>query len=211
MEHPQQLEFLWEENAPAPAPAPKAPQQPASPSPRRHPRVYDRAAREALQARLRTASGLRVHLRINDNASTVMSVRAVQDGLRLSLHHMFLAASPEVIAALGAWLQNPRRRRPGRVIDEFIEARRHEMQPGRKRRVTLDTEGANHDLVVLFTAVNEQHFGGTITARVTWGRMPTILPKRRRSIRFGSYNPGQNLIRIHPLLDQEFVPRYFVR
>ena len=35
--------------------------------------------------------------------------------------------------------------------------------------------------------------------------------RRRRSIRFGSYSPGPRLIRIHPLLDQDFVPRYFVR
>jgi predicted metal-dependent hydrolase len=35
--------------------------------------------------------------------------------------------------------------------------------------------------------------------------------RRRRSIRFGSYVPQEDLIRIHPLLDQPFVPEYFVR
>ena len=34
---------------------------------------------------------------------------------------------------------------------------------------------------------------------------------RRRSIRFGSYSAQENVIRIHPLLDQDFVPQYFIR
>ena len=39
--------------------------------------------------------------------------------------------------------------------------------------------------------------------------MPT--QRRRRSIRFGSYTPVDELIRIHPYLDQAFVPEFFVR
>ena len=54
------------------------------------------------------------------------------------------------------------------------------------------------------------HFANGVTAAITWGRMP-ILGKRRRAIRFGAYFSRGNIIRIHPLLDQAFVPEYFVR
>jgi predicted metal-dependent hydrolase len=33
---------------------------------------------------------------------------------------------------------------------------------------------------------------------------------RRRSIKLGSYHASERLIRIHPALDQPFVPEYFI-
>src|SRR5690606_25166299 len=78
-----------------------------------------------------------------------------------------------------------------------------------RREGRLVTEGLFHDLQRLYNEVNRLHFGNEVRARITWGRMPPS--RRRRSIRFGSYTVEDNLIRIHPLLDQDFVPRYFVR
>ena len=64
----------------------------------------------------------------------------------------------------------------------------------------------------MFDTLNEQEFDGKVKARITWGRMPSRKSRRmRRSIRFGSYMRSQDIIRIHPLLDQQFVPDYFVR
>lgn len=66
-----------------------------------------------------------------------------------------------------------------------------------------------HDLGRYFNELNAAHFDNSVTAAITWGRRPS--PGRRRSIRFGSYTASDHIIRIHPLLDQEFVPEYFVR
>ncbi|MFB6373046.1 MAG: hypothetical protein ABEN55_08015, partial [Bradymonadaceae bacterium] len=41
---------------------------------------------------------------------------------------------------------------------------------------------------------------------ITWGRDG----RGTKSIRFGSFDFDQRLIRVHPALDQEWVPRYFV-
>jgi predicted metal-dependent hydrolase len=57
--------------------------------------------------------------------------------------------------------------------------------------------------------LNREFFEDSVSAHITWGRMPSA--RRRRSIRFGSYSAEEDLIRIHPLLDQGFVPAFFVR
>ena len=53
-----------------------------------------------------------------------------------------------------------------------------------------------------------QHFGDALDARIGWGRR--IRGGRRHSIKMGVYLHDQKLIRIHPNLDDERVPRYFV-
>ena len=48
-----------------------------------------------------------------------------------------------------------------------------------------------------------------IDAAITWGAR-TGRPRRRNSIKMGSYSVEDRLIRIHRSLDREFVPRFFV-
>ena len=58
-------------------------------------------------------------------------------------------------------------------------------------------------------SVSADRFGGTLLPPITWGRWST-LRGRRRTIRLGSYDHREGLIRIHPALDQEWVPRELV-
>ena len=44
---------------------------------------------------------------------------------------------------------------------------------------------------------------------ITWGRRG---PRRvRHTLQLGSFDPEQKLVRVHPVLDQEAVPSFFVR
>lgn len=164
----------------------------------------------ALKRALERLTGHRVDLTVTDNTSTMMTVQRDKEngGLRLRIHRMFLEAEPQVIRALGDWVRRPRSGESGAVIDEFIRQHRHLIRR-RRRRNHLLTEGLCHDLREMFDSLNRKFFGGAVTAKITWGRMPPS--RRRRSIRFGSYTAEDHLIRVHPLLDQEFVPDYFVR
>src|SRR6185503_16682465 len=48
-------------------------------------------------------------------------------------------------------------------------------------------------------------------ALITWGkRSPSKRQQPRRSIKLGSYSAIERLIRVHPVLDKPWVPRYFV-
>ncbi len=57
----------------------------------------------------------------------------------------------------------------------------------------------------MFDRLNAEYFAGKLDARIEWGR--EVKTPNRRSFRFGSYDAAKNLIRIHPRLDQEFVPQ----
>jgi len=166
-----------------------------------------------LHTALERRSGLQLDLTLTDNTHNVLSVRPnrVSGRVTVRLHHMFLAADARVLDALAAWISRPKARQAGEVLDAFIRENRHRIRqaPRRPRGVRVRTRGQCFDLKQLFEDVNQRHFQGSIEAAITWGQMPTV--RRRRSIRFGSYSHELKLIRIHPLLDQPFVPRYFVR
>ncbi|MDZ4857718.1 MAG: hypothetical protein SGI88_01950 [Candidatus Hydrogenedentes bacterium] len=166
-----------------------------------------------LERELESLSGIRVKLHVTDNTRTVMSMTPGRTfkGKRVRLHHMFLDADNDVVRAVAAWIRHPRASGATPVLDAFIRDNRHRMRKRTGRAIAIETEGAHHNLQELFDAVNRQHFKGTITAAITWGRAGFSPRRYQRSIRFGSYTVDINLIRIHPSLDQAFVPAYFVR
>src|SRR4030095_5647997 len=56
---------------------------------------------------------------------------------------------------------------------------------------------------------NARYFENRIEASITWGQR-TGRPRRRNSIKMGSYSVEDRLLRIHRSLDRAFVPRFFV-
>jgi len=170
-------------------------------------------AAEALRSELIRRTGLRVALTVTNNHSRMLSFKhdEAKSLVRVRLHHMFLSAGPEVIKALAHWINHPRSKKMGALIDQFIRENHDQILTPRKRKLQLEARGIFFDLAALSDELNRQYFNGTVTAKITWGPMSGGYRRRRRSIRYGSYNDEENLIRIHPLLDQEFVPRYFVR
>lgn len=165
----------------------------------------------SLREDLERILGQPVRLKMTDNTSTVMTVKRAPAGMpvHLRLHHMFLGAGPQIIRALALWIRSARAKESAKLVDRFIRENRHQIRTPRKRPADLVTRGAVHDLASLYDSVNQECFGGAVDASITWGKMPPL--KNRRSIRFGSYYPREHLVRIHPLLDQPFVPEYFVR
>lgn len=168
-----------------------------------------RAAALSLTDRLTAALGRPVRLVVTDNRRTMVSARVRGPRIEVRLHHMFLEADAAVVAALGRYLAH-REREAGAVIDAFIEAQRHRIGSARRRRTTLRTRGAVHDLGPLFRALLADFPPGAMEGvRVTWGRRV----RRRsgqRSIQLGTYIPRDQLIRIHPVLDQAWVPSFYV-
>jgi hypothetical protein len=164
----------------------------------------------SLHRELEHRSGLRLDLVVTDNSHTVMSVKRhpISGVVALRMHHMFLGADASVVQALATWLKRPSCRTSGAVIDRYIRSNRHLVRRQRGAERRLQTKGAVYDLGALFHEVNETHFGGSVDAAITWGRRPNS--RRRSSIRFGSYSVEEHLIRIHPYLDCNQVPEFFV-
>jgi hypothetical protein len=166
---------------------------------------------QSLSNRLRELCNSRIDVRLTGNGSTMMSFKpgTLRQPAQLRVHRMFAGAPPEVVEALAHWTLDRRRRKVCQLLDGFIAANRHLVQRRPVPIERLETAGEFHDLQAYFDAVNAAEFAGEIDAPITWGRFPAL--RRRRSIRLGSYTPGDHLIRIHPHLDQHFVPDFFVR
>lgn len=169
-------------------------------------RAYERASEwsHVLAARL----GQSVRLVVTDNRSTMLSSRPKDGRLEVRLHHMFLTAEENILVAVADYLSDSCARAAA-TIDRFIEANRSRfIAPGRPQS-ELRTEGEHHDLRALLDDLAQRHFGGRADVRITWGKQ--VRPKRRqRSLQLGTYLPDERLIRIHPVLDQPWVPRFFV-
>lgn len=151
----------------------------------------------------------RIHVVVNDNRRMMLSGKRRPDGrIELRLHRMFLHAPDDVLDALHRYLAF-RDRRAGRRLDVFIEANRARITAP-KRRTRIHSAGEHHDLAVLFAALEARYFPGQLAGvGVTWGRHSGR--RRQRSIRLGTYAMSERLIRVHPVLDQAWVPSEYVQ
>jgi hypothetical protein len=155
-----------------------------------------------------------VRVTLTDNRYTMISVRrrgATRDRTyEVRLHHMFADADPAITRALARYI-GENDRDASRTLGDFIDANTERVR-GRVRRTPMPvvvTAGDHHDLRAIYDDLNARYFDGAIAAAITWGPR-TGKPKRRNSIKMGSYSVEDRLIRIHRSLDRSFVPRFFV-
>lgn len=148
-----------------------------------------------------------------------LTLRGGHSAWEIRLHSMFKGAPPEVRDALVKWLRSGRRAtKAGPVLDRWIHSALAEL-PAKVRRIPLETQGDVHDLGALSEAAFEEEFeeefagefapmGELVRPSVTWGRR--VRSRSRRSLRLGSFEPESRVVRIHPALDQDAVPAWFV-
>src|SRR5580700_10276897 len=173
------------------------------------PRLFvHEGARQALERRLRVASTGPVILSITDNRHSIITHRVQRGILHARIHHMFLDAPAPVVDALVRYVTRGDRDASA-VLGDHIDDNGFRVAR-RKRNAPLITKGKHHDLLELFTTMNERYFGGGIHALITWGKRPITASRHRRTIKLGSYSAVDRLIRVHPALDRPWVPRYFV-
>lgn len=154
----------------------------------------------------------RLTLAITDNRHTMISVkREVGPHFRARVHHMFLEAPPVITRALARYIAT-NERESSKELGAFIEANQHDIkaQRGAARSQALSTRGRFYDLREIYDNLNHRYFQGKIEAKITWGLRGGNRKRRRTSMKMGSYSVEERLIRIHPALDRDFVPRYFV-
>jgi hypothetical protein len=170
--------------------------------------IVPHGASLVLAARLSSLLKEPVEVELTDNAWTMVSYRRVSGRLHFRLHHMFARAHEPVMRAL-AGFTGRNRRAHGRAIDEYVRQNRELIRAAEPRvEIELETRGRVHDLRDIYDGLNSRFFGRSIEARIGWGRRAPS--GRRRSIKMGVYFHDQKVIRIHPALDDDRVPRYFV-
>src|SRR5579863_3894291 len=172
------------------------------------PRLFvHEGARQALERRLRAAFPGPVILSITDNRHSIITHRVQRGILHARIHHMFLDAPPPVVDALVRYVTRGDREASA-TLGDYIDANGFRLAR-RKRSAPLIAKGRHHDLLKLFGEINDRYFDGEVNALITWGKRPTT-KSARKTIKLGSYSAVDRMIRVHPALDQKWVPRYFV-
>lgn len=168
------------------------------------------SVQQRLQHLLGDALGTAVSVTWTDNARSMVTARKRGALTRVRLHHMFTDADEPTVRAVARFLlegQGP----ASRELTHFIESRRERVAPVIQPRVP----GAlvhHHDLQAILHEVNARYFEPAIAVCIGWARRARASGRRRkrRSIKLGSYLGSGRSIRIHPVLDARWVPRFFV-
>jgi len=167
-------------------------------------------ARQALERRLEAAFGGPVQLAVTDNLRRMVTHTQARGRLRVRVHMMFLGVPERILDALVDYVVHGDRE-ASQIIGEFIDQNTYRIRASRPVPGPLRSRGEVHDLGDILQRVNETYFGGTVTdVLITWGRRTKPSLEQRSSIKLGSYSTVERLIRVHPVLDKEWVPRYFL-
>jgi hypothetical protein len=156
-----------------------------------------------LQASLEKSLGT-VDLIVTDNRRRMVSVKKRGRRYEFRVHHMFLGCEQSVADALvGLAKSRPSARA---AIRDYVDANRQEIRH-KAAELATRTLGDHHNLEDIMASASHllaPHVFEDVA--ITWGRQGS----GNRTIRFGSFDFERRLIRIHPTLDQDWVPHYFV-
>lgn len=158
--------------------------------------------------KLEGKAGIKLDLKINDNRSTMLSVKWEPDCTKVSLHRMFLHAPHNVMQALACYL-NGEQKNIDPSIKAYIEDNLHKLDysdqiDARK----LLTKGRFYNLKKIFDQINRHYFKNELKLHITWFN-PAKRSKSSR-ITFGLFHDPLKLIKINQMLDDPYFPEYFV-
>jgi predicted SprT family Zn-dependent metalloprotease len=165
---------------------------------------------EALAARLSGILGRPIAVRLTRNRKRLLSVRSDRRGHRTLRAHCALATADDGdLAVIASWLNDaPGSSEAARTLFSKFRDRIDEvssLRAGRPPRATA-VPGRHHDLNDILREIQGAFFPDMETVYIAWsGR-----EGRARRRRLGSWSPRERLIRMHSVLDDPKVPRYFV-
>ncbi len=163
-----------------------------------------------LKLKLRKHLKRDVELVINENRSTMLSLQKKRN--RLSLHKMFLDAPDHVIAAIAHYIRGSRRKSTEQnlVLRGYIQENLSRFDCShRLKRANLVQKGEIYDLQPLYDELNTRYFEGALDLGLTWFGARRLNSRSR--ITFGLYQDNLRLVKMHRILDDPFVPEFFVR
>ncbi len=160
------------------------------------------------QEELESRAGVKLQLRINDNYSTMLSVRWEPDHTKVSLHRMFLQAPRNVMDSLACYLQGKDKKMAPTIrcfIEKNVKTLDYSQEMDKNR---LSTRGKVYDLQEIYSKINQEYFGGRLNVNITWfGRAQR---RKRSHVNLGLYFDSRKLIKIHRMMDTEAFPKYVV-
>ena len=160
------------------------------------------------QEELEQMLGIKLRLKINDNRSTMLSVKWDPDAPKVSLHRMFLKAPKNIMEALACYIGSKDTSMDPKMkayIDDNLKGLDYSYQLDLRK---LQTAGKNYDLKELYDDINHNYFDNELKLAITWFGQPKVVTGSKMTC--GLYSDPLKLIKIHRILDHSRCPEYFV-
>jgi hypothetical protein len=160
--------------------------------------------------RLSAALGRPIAVRLTRNRKRLLSVRVDRRGRRTLRAHCALAAADDHdLRVIASWIDDaPGSSSAARTLFSRFRERVDavsSLRAGRAPRVS-SAPGRHHDLNDILREMKACFFPELDPVYIAWsGR-----EGRARRRRLGSWSPRERLVRIHSVLDDPAVPRYFI-
>lgn len=149
-----------------------------------------------------------LHVKINNNRQTLLSVKWEPLATKVSMHKMFLNAPKNVMDALACYIKKEQTALPIE-IKTFIESSFSKFDYSH----LLDKEklihhGSTYNLKAMYDKLNSMYFKDNLQLHITW--FGNRLVKNRARCTLGLYYDSLKLIKIHRRLDDPQVPLFVV-
>lgn len=164
---------------------------------------------EAFLTQLETYAGRKLSIRINDNRSTMVSVRRSPDTTRVSLHRMFLEAPQRITQDLADFIAG-KLRSLSPNIRQFIETNLARFDYSDRIPPTqIQPFGEVYNLEALLKEINGRMFNGNLDLQITW--FGSRQPRARSQVSLGFYQHTLKLVKINRVLDSNAVPPFVIQ
>lgn len=162
----------------------------------------------AFQQQIELSSGKKLKLTINDNRSTMLSVKWEPDCTKVSLHRIFLNAPENVMQSLACYIDK-RQKSVAPPVKAFISEKIKGMDYSRTiPRNRLEHQGEVYNLLDIYNKLNREYFDDRLNLNITWFGSRTN--RNKNQITFGLYCDTMKLIKISRLLDTQKFPDYII-
>lgn len=149
-----------------------------------------------------------VSLVINNNRSTMLSVKWEASCTKVSLHRFFLLAPKSIMDALACYIKR-KDRSISPDVKSFMEDHMRQLDYSHlidKRK--LEVEGNIYNLQELLSRINHEYFNEQLLLNITW--FGKHKQNNRSQVTFGLYQNALKLIKINRFLDHSDIPEYMV-
>lgn len=164
-------------------------------------------AERKLAERLQQIHNEHFSLTLTDNRRSMIRIRIKEGRRDIRLHHMFAKSDEVTLNALSRFVFG-KDKKAASLVRAFIQSNQAEIKIAPKSPQRMRYVPKYYDVQRIYEKVNQTYFEGTVKAEVEWGRGGHR--KRQRHIRFGSCDVKHARIRMHPVLDQPWVPEFFI-
>ena len=162
-----------------------------------------------IQEQLENSSGLKLKLTINNNHSTMLSVKWGTDYTKISMHKMFLDAPQNIMDSLVCYLKREEPMISPAVkmfISDNLKTTAYKKQNDKSN---LEVKGNFYNLKELYDDLNKEYFHNKLELNITWFGKGN--ERARSKMTFGLYHQTLNLIKINRILDDAQYPIFVIQ